>query len=171
VTGEEDENNVSQMNAKLHIFENGQWAERGRGCLRLNDNDAKEDQKRARTEDDNQNGEDKAPSSSLATSSGSRLVMRTSGSLRVVLNTPVFAGMNVDKPGEKTVRLTGFDDSGATKIYLLTTTPTSAAALYNALRQRVEALKENQNEAEEKDPTKGDKETEAEEKEKESLSD
>lgn len=68
VTGEEDEKNILQINCKLFTFDKAtsNWQERGRGTLRLNDKEAQ--------------GQ-KYPHS--------RLVFRTSGSLRVVLNTKV----------------------------------------------------------------------------------
>lgn len=70
ITGEEDEKNVSQINCKLFAFDKatGNWQERGRGTLRLND-------KEITTEEE--------------THMQSRLVIRTTGSLRVVLNTKV----------------------------------------------------------------------------------
>ena len=39
VTGEEEESNVLQANVKMYLFdtEKKNWAERGRGVLRLND--------------------------------------------------------------------------------------------------------------------------------------
>lgn len=69
VTGEEDEKNVLQINCKLFTFDKAtsNWQERGRGTLRLNDKEIQ--------------GE-KYPQS--------RLVFRTAGSLRVVLNTKVY---------------------------------------------------------------------------------
>ncbi len=116
-TGEEGENNVLQLSGKLHVFDKTakNWAERGRGVLRLNDG-----------------GDEEA--------GDSRLVMRTSGSLRVILNTPVFRGMTAEAPSERTVRLTGTDDGGQLRIFLVTTTSRDAAALLVALRERIEAL-------------------------------
>ena len=40
----------------------------------------------------------------------SRLIMRTAGSLRVILNSKIFPEMTVEKPTEKNVRLTAMDD-------------------------------------------------------------
>ncbi len=65
LTGEEDERNVLQMNAKLHVFDKsslggGSWAERGRGLLRLNDYVDEEDgaaKRRRRRARRNNNGE------------------------------------------------------------------------------------------------------------------
>lgn len=68
-TGEEGETNVVHLSCKLFAFDKaGSWQERGRGNLRLNDL-LIEDEEQPYTQ--------------------SRLVFRTSGSLRVVLNTKV----------------------------------------------------------------------------------
>lgn len=69
-TGEEGETNIAQMSCKLFSFDknSGSWQERGRGTLRLNDKEVT---------DDNESY------------TQSRLVFRTSGSLRVILNTKV----------------------------------------------------------------------------------
>lgn len=69
-TGEEGETNIVQVSCKLFTFDknSGNWQERGRGNLRLNDQEI-----------DDGNG----------SYTQSRLVFRTSGSLRVVLNTKV----------------------------------------------------------------------------------
>lgn len=66
ITGEEDENNILKISCKLFAFDKGtsSWQERGRGNLRLNDFQV----------DDH---------------TGSRIVFRTTGSLRVILNTKV----------------------------------------------------------------------------------
>ena len=45
--------------------------------------------------------------------------MRTQGSLRVVLNTKVWAGMLVEMPSEKSVRITAVDHEDGIKIYLI----------------------------------------------------
>ncbi|XP_010775119.1 ran-binding protein 3-like [Notothenia coriiceps] len=98
-TGEESESNVLQMQCKLYVFEKTaqSWIERGRGLLRLND--------MASTEDGTLQ---------------SRLVMRTQGSLRLILNTKLWAQMQVDKASEKSVRVTAMDteDQGV-KVFLI----------------------------------------------------
>ena len=75
----------------------------------------------------------------------SRIVMRTIGSLRVILNTKVYHGMSVEKPNEKSVRLTGMDD-GAVKVFLVTSSPKDADALHCALKSRLAELKSTQEE-------------------------
>ncbi|CAB1326736.1 unnamed protein product [Coregonus sp. 'balchen'] len=95
-TGEESESNVQ---CKLFVFDMTaqSWIERGRGLLRLND--------MASTDDG---------------SLQSRLVMRTQGSLRLILNTKLWPQMQVDKASEKSVRITAMDteDQGV-KVFLI----------------------------------------------------
>ena len=64
------------------------WIERGRGQVRLND---------LRTQ---------AESGPTVTS---RIIMRTAGSLRVILNSKIFPEMTLEKPTEKNIRLTAMD--------------------------------------------------------------
>lgn len=75
----------------------------------------------------------------------SRIVMRTVGSLRVILNTKVYHGMSVEKPNEKSVRLTGMDD-GVVKVFLIYGSPKDADALHCALKSRLAELKSTQEE-------------------------
>ncbi|KAI0240065.1 hypothetical protein LSAT2_009246 [Lamellibrachia satsuma] len=128
-TGEEDEYNVFQINAKLYVFqkESQSWIERGRGLLRLNDMSNTERQ-----------------------SFQSRLVMRTQGSLRVVLNTKVFAGMTIDRASPKSVRLTALDEDGLVKIFLIVASPNDADQIFKAIDWRVQQLhmKEQKRESE-----------------------
>ena len=75
----------------------------------------------------------------------SRIVMRTLGSLRVILNTKVYHGMSVEKPNEKSVRLTGMED-GVAKVFLITASPKDTNALHSALKSRLAELKSAQEE-------------------------
>ena len=97
--------------------------------------------------------------------------MRTSGSLRVILNTPVYRGMSVENPTERTVRLTGYAASGdggegsgtgtgagiglggggEVKVFLVTASPKDAGALFRALSERVRALNEEEDEEKEEE--------------------
>ncbi|XP_063217660.1 ran-binding protein 3 isoform X2 [Bacillus rossius redtenbacheri] len=117
VTGEEDEANVLQINCKLFAFSkvNSTWTEHGRGTLRLND---KEDE----------NGVQ------------SRVVVRMTGSLRVLLNTKVWTGMTVERASQKSVRLTAQDSDGQIKVFLVMATPKEAEHLYSSLSARVARL-------------------------------
>lgn len=80
ITGEENEDNVMQIGCKLFAFDQTtrNWQERGRGNLRLNDILV-----------DLSEADGEASSSSSAKITQSRLVVRSTGSLRVVLNTKV----------------------------------------------------------------------------------
>ncbi|XP_034743951.1 ran-binding protein 3b isoform X10 [Etheostoma cragini] len=120
-TGEESESNVLQMQCKLYVFEKTaqSWIERGRGLLRLND--------MASTDDGTLQ---------------SRLVMRTQGSLRLILNTKLWPQMQVDKASEKSVRITAMDteDQGV-KVFLISASSKDIGQLAAALHHRILALK------------------------------
>ena len=80
----------------LHLFQlymfdkdTSTWVERGRGQLRLND---------------------LRKVSESGTSVTSRIIMRTAGSLRVILNSKIFPEMTLEKPTEKNIRLTAMDE-------------------------------------------------------------
>ena len=77
----------------------------------------------------------------------SRIVMRTVGSLRVILNTKVYHGMSVEKPNEKSIRLTGMED-GEVKVFLISASPKDTDALHCALKSRLAELKSVQEETE-----------------------
>ncbi|KAK8769669.1 hypothetical protein V5799_013866 [Amblyomma americanum] len=117
VTGEENESNVLQINCKLFTFDktSSSWQERGRGSLRLNDQEVEGVLQ-------------------------SRMVMRTQGSLRVILNTKVWSGMVVEHPSSKTVRTSAIDPDGI-RVYLVQANPKDAEQLYGALECRVASLK------------------------------
>ncbi|XP_054275107.1 ran-binding protein 3-like [Macrosteles quadrilineatus] len=113
-TGEEEEINILQINCKLFAFnkDKSTWVERGRGTLRLND-------------------------LSVDNKTQSRVVMRVSGSLRVVLNTKIWAEMAVGRPSEKSVRLTAMDSSGEIKVFLVMASVKEIDQLFKALEWRV----------------------------------
>jgi len=119
VTGEEAESNVLQGQVKLYIFdkEKRNWTERGRGQLRLND--------------------------SAVSKPGhlrSRLVVRTSGNMRVVLNTKLWCDMICEKANEKNIRISALDD-GEVKIFLIACSIKEAEKLHTALEYRINQLK------------------------------
>nr|CAG4648680.1 EOG090X078K [Polyphemus pediculus] len=118
VTGEEDEQNALQVYGKLFTFDKvqGTWVERGRGTLRLNDKQT-----------DNQPLQ-------------SRLVMRTQGCLRVILNTKVWAEMAVDKTSSKSIRLTAVDGEQI-RVFLLMASLKDTETLFNALEWRLATLR------------------------------
>ncbi|KAF5283691.1 hypothetical protein FQR65_LT13762 [Abscondita terminalis] len=116
ITGEEGEKNILQIMCKLFAFDKlsgGSWQERGRGILRLNDQE---------TEDGTQ----------------SRLVFRASGSLRVVLNTKIWAEMTIELASSKSIRFMAFDSSGEVKVFLLTGHQDDMKQLYRLLEIRLQ---------------------------------
>lgn len=125
VTGEEEERNVLQSNCRLFVFDTitHSWREKGRGILRLND------MCQSMTEGIFQ----------------SRLVMRTQGSLRVVLNTKLWPSMTLEKGNEKSLRITAMDTDKDIKIYLIMAAPNDIQRLWTAIDRRIQALKRGQN--------------------------
>ncbi|XP_013418922.1 ran-binding protein 3 isoform X2 [Lingula anatina] len=119
VTGEEEESNVFHNYCKLFVFDKSTqaWVEKGRGHLRLNDSLPDENRK-----------------------FHSRLVMRTTGSLRVVLNCKIWSGMSVDRASHKSVRITALEEDGL-KVYLIMATPKDTEQLFRAIDWRVQQLK------------------------------
>ena len=113
VTGEENERNVAQISAKLYVFDKAgsTWMEKGRGCLRLNDDEA----------------------------GHSRIVMRTAASLRVILNTKLFAGMSIESPSEKNIRMTGMDGEGQARIFLIGGSAKDIGRLFALVKERTAA--------------------------------
>nr|CAG4641736.1 EOG090X078K [Eurycercus lamellatus] len=124
VTGEEDEQNALQVYGKLFTFDKAQgtWVERGRGTLRLNDKQM-----------ENQTLQ-------------SRLVMRTQGCLRVILNTKVWAEMTIDKTSSKSIRLTAVDGDQI-RVFLLMASLKDTETLFNALEWRLAPLRAQQSRA------------------------
>ncbi|KAH8347221.1 hypothetical protein KR059_006806, partial [Drosophila kikkawai] len=110
-TGEEDEINILDVSCKLFAFLNSNWEERGRGSLRLND--AKDGR------------------------GNSRVVFRTSGNLRLLVNTKVWAAMVAERASQKSLRLTAIDNSGVVKIFLAMGRPADIAQLIKALSERI----------------------------------
>ncbi|XP_050978738.1 ran-binding protein 3a isoform X1 [Labeo rohita] len=120
-TGEETESNVLQMQCKLFVFEmmSQSWVERGCGVLRLNDMASADD-------------------GTLQ----SRLVMRTQGSLRVILNTKLWPQMQVDKASEKSLRITAMDtEEQGVKVFLVSSSSKDTAQLFAALHHRILGLR------------------------------
>ncbi|XP_028141871.1 ran-binding protein 3 [Diabrotica virgifera virgifera] len=142
ITGEENEINILSISCKLFSFNksSSNWLELGRGTLRLND----------------LNGYNFVKNCAL----GSRLVFRTSGSLRVLLNTKIWAEMVVEKANEKSIRVTALDASGEIKVFLLMSNIEDSNRLYSHLQTRLEreiaAQKRKKTEPSSDSPTKTD---------------
>ncbi|XP_066568285.1 ran-binding protein 3-like [Amia ocellicauda] len=120
-TGEEQESNVLQMTCKLFVFEKASqsWCERGRGVLRLNDLDTEQ-----------------------AASLQSRLVMRNQGSLKVILNTKLWAEMRLHRATRKNLQLTATDlEDGSVRVFLIQASVKEITRLYLAIHHRLVALR------------------------------
>ncbi|XP_003701242.1 ran-binding protein 3 isoform X1 [Megachile rotundata] len=117
LTGEEGETNVLQINCKLFAFDkaSGGWQERGRGTLRLNDRDEE-----------------------------SRLVGRTAGTQRLILNTKVWPGMTAERAAPKSLRLTAMDVHGDIRIFIVQAAPKQIEQLHILLQQRLKRAQKHQ---------------------------
>lgn len=75
------------------------------------------------------------------TDSASRLVFRTAGSLRVLLNTKIWDGMIAEPASPKSLRITAIDSTGQVKVYLVMARPSDIQGLAMALKMRIVAEK------------------------------
>lgn len=104
-TGEEGESTLFSCKAKLYHFTGKEWKERGIGTFKLNVTEAEGDQNMT-----------------------ARLIMRTVGVFRVVLNTPVFKGMKVGdnagkEPTGKMINLAGVENGKPIPLMLKVSPP------------------------------------------------
>ncbi|KAG4091988.1 PH domain-like protein [Neocallimastix lanati (nom. inval.)] len=107
-TGEEDEECIHSIRAKLYEDENNSWKERGIGLLKINCN--KENKSKV------------------------RLVMRAEGILRVILNERIIPGMKFSVIQDKYISFAAISDAKTIKKYLVKCGSTmSANELYQAL--------------------------------------
>jgi len=111
ITGEEEEINVIHIYCKLFHWnsESSAWKERGRGNLRLNDKYDKE-----RTT--------------------SRLIMRTAGSYKLILNCLIISGMKFEMTNN-CIRFSNVDG-----IYLVKGKPNDIELIYSLIQQRLKML-------------------------------
>uniref|UniRef100_A0A8C3VKR9 Ran-binding protein 3-like n=1 Tax=Catagonus wagneri TaxID=51154 RepID=A0A8C3VKR9_9CETA len=120
ITGEEAEHNVLKINCKLFIFNKitQSWTERGRGALRLNDTA----------------GNDCATFQS-------RLIMRNQGSLRLILNSKLWAQMEIQRASHKNLRITATDlEDYNIKVFLIQASAKDTGRLHAAIHHRLVAL-------------------------------
>ncbi|GJQ75770.1 hypothetical protein Trydic_g17841 [Trypoxylus dichotomus] len=117
-TGEEEEINILHISCKLFTYDkaSGSWQERGRGNIRLNDQEV---------------------SDNSCSYTQSRLVFRTSGSLRVILNTKIWADMTIQQASPKSIRLTAIESSGEIKVFLVMGSTEDISKLYKHLDERL----------------------------------
>jgi Ran-binding protein 3 len=112
-TGEEEEETIFSCRAKLFHFEEKQWKERGVGSLKVNVR--YEPLSSPENGDSQDSEEDDLEGGITPMVRRGRVLMRTDGVHRVILNSPVFKGMNVgtkdgDEPTGRTMMLTGMED-------------------------------------------------------------
>jgi len=114
-TGEESEQNLFSCLCKLYAFDadHKEWLERGRGQLRLNED---------------------------TTTKAGRIVFRSHGSLRVVINSKIWPEMVVQPAGDKSVRISAFStESKDPGIFMITASTKDIAEL----QRRLTRMKEN----------------------------
>ena len=118
-TGEEDEETIFISRAKLFHFEDKQWKERGVGNIKINVRyePVASSQQEAETNDDegNEDEGDHLEDGITQMARRGRVLMRTDGVHRLILNSPVFKDMNVgtkdgEEPTGRTLMLTGMED-------------------------------------------------------------
>lgn len=109
ITGEEDEQNVLSIHGRLYAWDTDKasWVEKGRGPLHLND--VMKDEKLC-----------------------SRLVMRTAGAYRLILNALIVAGMTFELASENCLRFTYVDG-----IYMIKANPKDIDQLHSAIEHRL----------------------------------
>ena len=113
-TGEEEEETIFNARAKLFHFEDKQWKERGVGNLKIN----VRYEPMTFPDESNGNGEsadDDLEGGITPMARKGRVLMRTDGVHRVILNSPVFKEMNVgtkdgEEPTGRTMMLTGMEE-------------------------------------------------------------
>ncbi|XP_062067754.1 ran-binding protein 3-like isoform X2 [Lepus europaeus] len=121
ITGEEAEHNVLKINCKLFLFNKTtqSWTERGRGTLRLNDT-----------------------ASSDCGTLQSRLIMRNQGSLRLILNSKLWAQMKIQRANHKNLQVTATDfEDYSIKVFLIQASVKDTGYLYAAIHHRLVALR------------------------------
>jgi len=142
-TGEESEICILEIYAKLFQFNTTKrdWEDLGRGTLRLNDN------RKFTEQNSNRHRLEIKKDASLKRSS--RLIMRGSGTLRVILNTSLFPDMMATKAGPKSVKISAtHHETGQVLIYLINSKPNDCDELIKSITHRLTEL-QNQREQQE----------------------
>ncbi|XP_027375704.1 ran-binding protein 3-like isoform X3 [Bos indicus x Bos taurus] len=122
ITGEEAEHNVLEINCKLFRFNKTtqSWTERGRGALRLNDTARRHD----------------------CGTFQSRLIMRNQGSLRLILNSKLWAQMEIQRANHKNLQITATDlEDCNVKVFLIQASAKDTGRMHAAIHHRLVALR------------------------------
>ena len=69
--------------------------------------------------------------------------MRTAATLKVILNTKLFAGMSIESPSEKNIRMTGMDGEGQARIFLIGGNAKDIGRLFALMKERTAAAASN----------------------------
>ncbi|KAJ9124276.1 hypothetical protein QFC22_001076 [Naganishia vaughanmartiniae] len=120
-TGEEDENTIHSVRCKLYVMDAGAWKERGTGSLHLNIH--KKDL-------------------------SARVVMRAEGVLRLILNTPLYAGMKAELT-DRYVKFPIVEEGKIHHIAIRTRNMDEATALHEAIERYIPAKDKSGNPSEE----------------------
>ncbi|EXJ90515.1 hypothetical protein A1O1_03618 [Capronia coronata CBS 617.96] len=156
-TGEEGEQTIYQCRAKLYHFDK-EWKERGVGVFKVNiryeskaigdeadsnsDSEDSEDEAKEKEEGDVEAGGQSAFS---PVERRARLIMRTDGVHRVVLNTPVFKDMNVGtsdgkEPSGKTMLFTGLEEGNPSLFQIKVGKEDAVKEIYYKIRELIDDL-------------------------------
>ncbi|WEW59331.1 hypothetical protein PRK78_004801 [Emydomyces testavorans] len=124
-TGEENEKTWYSCRGKLFQFDGKEWKERGIGTFKINAMESLI--------------ETEGSSEPKRVVRSARMIMRTDGVLRVVLNSPIFKGMKVgdangNEPTGKQVHLAGVENGKSMPFLLRTASAESAKDVYHSIQ-------------------------------------
>ncbi|CAF4459382.1 unnamed protein product, partial [Rotaria magnacalcarata] len=122
-TGEENEITKFQMAGKLFMYsgEQQQFVERGYGILKINESHDPSDWDRLQA----------------------RLIMRLDKSFRVILNTPIFPKMTVERVTDRSVRF-GAQDESQLRIFIIKSSSSDCNNLCKELQSRIQIIERQQ---------------------------
>ncbi|GMS83207.1 hypothetical protein PENTCL1PPCAC_5382, partial [Pristionchus entomophagus] len=131
-TGEENDSTIHQFSCKIYSFDPAkkQWVERGLSSFKINQIGAIDDDGWARN----------------TSGANFRIVARTFGTMKIIINSPVFADMVVEKMDERRIKITAVSaEGGAPQIFLLTSnlakTDSIGELMFTALKETRERVK------------------------------
>ncbi|CAF4900571.1 unnamed protein product [Rotaria sp. Silwood1] len=122
-TGEEHEVTKFQMAGKLYMYhpEQQQYAERGYGILKINESHDPSDWNKLHA----------------------RLIMRLDKAFRVILNSPIFSQMTVERATDRSVRF-GAQDESHLRIFVIKASANDCANLCKELQSRIQIIERQQ---------------------------
>lgn len=118
-TGEEDERTMESISCKFFYFnlESKTWVERGLGTFKIN-------QKKDDLDD-------------------IRIVGRTTGSQRVVINSKIFAGMVLEQLSDKRIKISALNsDADLPQLFIIQASPVSISRVHAMLDTHIELAKQ-----------------------------